>query len=110
MQYSHPFLVGHVLLGGWGNRGNTIMAVNAAWQELYQAALLTLCPEELRQRIDEAEESIRQRIAELRRNDSCSGEEWQALDDALRGLRVLASTECKSPCPTPSGSVGSEAI
>jgi hypothetical protein len=109
MQYSHPFLVGHVLLGGWGNRGNTIMAVNVAWQELYQAALLTLRPEELRQRIDEAEESIRQRIAE-RRNDSSSGEEWQALDDALRGLRVLASTECKSPRLTPSGSVRSEAI
>ena len=49
------------------------MAVNVAWQELYQVALLTLHPEELRQRIDEAEESIRQRIAELRRNDSAPG-------------------------------------
>jgi hypothetical protein len=86
------------------------MAVNVAWQELYQAALLTLCPEELRRRIDEAEESIRQRIAELRQNDSASGEEWQALDDALRGLRVIASTECKSPRSTPSGSLQSEAI
>jgi len=86
------------------------MAVNVAWQELYQAALLTLRPEELRQRIDEAEESIRQRIAELRRNDSSSGEEWQALDDAMRGLRVLASTECKAPRPAPSGAIRSEAI
>ena len=86
------------------------MAVNVAWQERYRVALLTLRPEELRQRIDEAEQSIHPRIAELRRNDSASAEEWQALDDALRGLRVLASTECKSPRLAPSGSVRSEAI
>ena len=86
------------------------MAVNVAWLELYQTALLTLHPEELRQRIDEAEECIRRRIAELRRNDSSSREEWQALDDALRRLRVLASTECKSPSLWRSDSIRSEAI
>lgn len=69
--------------------------MNGTWQELYQAALLELRLEVLRQRIDDAENAIQQRMAELRRDDSSCIEEAQALDDALRGLRVLASTECK---------------
>src|SRR5271155_1042705 len=108
MQYSHPFLVGNVLLGGCGRLGET-MTMNVAWQELYQAALLELRPEALRQRIDDAERAIRQRIAELRQNESSSEDERQALDDALRGLRVLASTECKSPRSAFSRSAQSEA-
>jgi hypothetical protein len=72
------------------------MTMNVAWQELYRAAVLELCPEELQRRIDDAEKAIQQRMAELRGNDCGSGEERQALDDALRGLRVLASTECKA--------------
>jgi hypothetical protein len=80
------------------------MTMTVAWQELYRAALLELRPEELRQRIDVAEKAIQQRSAELlRQNDFSSGEELQALDDALRGLRVVASTECKPPRSTVSG-------
>ena len=73
------------------------MTLNVAWRELYRAALVELQPEELRQRIADAEKAIQQRIAELRRNDSDPGEELRELDDALRGLRILANTECKPP-------------
>ena len=79
------------------------MTPNVAWEELYRAALLELRPEELRQRIEIAEKAIQGRIIELRLNDSSSLEESQALEDALRGLRVLAGTECKPPRSTLSG-------
>ena len=84
--------------------------MNVDWRELYQAALLELRHEELRQKIDDAEKSIQQRMAELRQDNSNSDsdEESLALDDALRGLRVLASTECKSPQPTLAVSARSE--
>jgi hypothetical protein len=72
------------------------MSANIEWQELYRAALLELCPEELRRRIDAAEKAIQQRILELRQSESSSAQESQALEDALRGLRVLAITECQA--------------
>jgi hypothetical protein len=78
------------------------MTMDVGWQELYHAALLELRPDELRRRIDEAEKAIQQRIVELSRNDS-SSEERRAIDDALRGLRALASTECKPPVSAHSG-------
>jgi hypothetical protein len=76
--------------------------MNSTWQELYRAALIELRPEELRARIDAAEIAIQQRASKLRQNDSNPEEEARALDDALRGLRVLVSTECRPPRPTPS--------
>jgi len=78
------------------------MTTNSTWQELYRAALLELRPEELRPQIDAAEKAIQQRLSELRPSDSSFEEESRALDDALRGLRVLASTECKPPQTTAS--------
>jgi hypothetical protein len=72
----------------------------ATWQELYQAALLELRPEEMRSRINFAEEAIQQRIAELRQSEcSNSNDERGALEDGLRGLRILLQTECK-PLPS----------
>ncbi len=76
--------------------------MTSTWQELYRAALLELHPDELRPRIDAAERAIQRRISDLRQNDCNSAEELRALDDALRGLRVLISTECKPPQSTPS--------
>ena len=84
------------------------MTLGVSWQELYRAALLELRPEELRRRIDDAEKAIQQRIAELKQNDSDSWEESCALDDALRGLRVLAGMECKPPRSIFSGLTQSE--
>ena len=69
------------------------------WLDLYQAALLEVRPAQLRQRIDDAEKVIRQRIAELRMSDSSSREEAQALDDALRGLRVIKSRNVQPRTP-----------
>jgi hypothetical protein len=73
----------------------------ANWRDLYQAAMLELRPEQLSLRISEAEKSIHQRTTELRRDDANSVTELRELDDALRGLRVLASTECVPPRSTP---------
>jgi hypothetical protein len=78
------------------------MNTNSNWQELYRAALLELRLEKLRPRIDAAERAIQRRISELRQNDSESAEESRALDDALRGLRILVSTECQPPQSAPS--------
>jgi hypothetical protein len=62
------------------------------WQVLYQAALLELDAKALRQRIADAEMAVHLRIAELPHDGS---EECEALQGALRGLRVLADKECK---------------
>ncbi len=75
------------------------MTMNHAWREVYRAALLEIQPEELRRRIDAAEKAIFQRSEELKQTDSASGEEQQAMTDALRTLRLLASAECR---PRPS--------
>lgn len=72
------------------------------WQELYRAALVELCPEELGGRIAAAENAIMLRLAELREGDSGFEEERRALEDAMRSLRVLAASEC-----SPSSSVSS---
>jgi glutathionyl-hydroquinone reductase len=87
--------------------GRYIVTMNVAWLELYQAALLELRPEELRQRIDAAEEAIHLRIAELGGHAS-SAKELHELGDALRRLRLLARTECKPLHSTLSGVDGSE--
>lgn len=85
------------------------MSTGVEWRELYQAAMLELRPEELRQRIDDAEGAILRRMSEIRMDDSNSIEEARSLNDALRGLRVLASTECKSSPSVSSGGAQSEA-
>jgi hypothetical protein len=78
------------------------MTTSIAWREQYRTALLELRLEELPARINDAEKAIHQRIIELRQDDCDSNAELQELDDALRGLRTLASTECKSPALIPS--------
>ncbi len=78
--------------------GKTV-STNAAWEDLYRAALVEACPELLRHRIDEAARAIQQRIADLRQDDCSSEEERRALQDALRGLRVIVKTECKPESP-----------
>jgi hypothetical protein len=85
------------------------MTMSTAWRELYRAALLELRSEELRPRIDEAEKTIQARIIELRQEDSNSGEEARELEDALRGLRVLAATECQASREPISGTVPRQA-
>lgn len=74
----------------------------------YREALLELSPEELPRRIDAAERAIHQRIEELGRTGDGSGEERQAMEDALRGLRVLARTEGQTQRAIESDLAGNE--
>ena len=70
------------------------MTINFAWQEKYTEALLELNREELPRRIAAAEQAIYERVEELKSSAAVSTEELWAINDALRGLRVLAKTEC----------------
>jgi hypothetical protein len=73
-----------------------ILTMNFAWQGKYTEAMLELNREELPRRIDAAEEAIYQRLEELEHAPKTFAEELWALSDALRGLRVLAKTECQA--------------
>jgi hypothetical protein len=85
------------------------VSMEISWRDLYRAALLELSPERLQERIEVAEKAIQRRRIELRQDDSGSDGESRELNDALRGLRVLAVTECKPPRPTSPGFVTREA-
>jgi hypothetical protein len=70
---------------------------NLMWREKYTEAMLELNPEELPARIAAAEKAIQQRIEELEGSNEDTEEELWALNDAVRGLRVLAQAECRAP-------------
>jgi hypothetical protein len=76
------------------------MTTSPSWQEFYRAALLEVHHEELRRRIDAAEKAIYQRTQELKESGSLSGEEQQAMADAIRALRLLVQTECRGSTGT----------
>jgi hypothetical protein len=99
MNYFHPFLVERVCSILFRERGNGV-TIRFTWQEKYTEAMLELNREELPRRIDAAEKAIYQRVQELKSAGATSAEELWAINDALRGLRVLAKTEC-SPQPSP---------
>jgi hypothetical protein len=63
------------------------------WREKYTDAMLELNPQALPAKIAAAETAIKQRIVELEQWNNDSQEEMWALNDALRGLRVLAEAE-----------------
>ena len=75
------------------------VTINFAWQGKYTEALLELDREKLPLRIEIAEKAIFQRIEELKRNKVDSAEELWAINDALRGLQVLAKSECAGQRP-----------
>jgi len=75
-----------------------------AWQERYQEALLELRPEELPRRIKIAEKEISERLEEISRRGDISDVEQQGLEDAMRRLRVLAQTECRTQHRSEGGS------
>ncbi len=81
------------------------MTMNPAWRGKYREALLEINPEELPRRIDAAERAIQERIEELGQSAGSSSEEQQAIEDALRRLRVLAKTECRIQGPLEPGSI-----
>jgi thymidylate synthase ThyX len=70
------------------------VTIRFPWREKYAEAMLELNREELPRRIDAAEKAIYQRVEELKGASATSAEELWAINDALRGLRLLAKTEC----------------
>ena len=67
--------------------------IDLLWREKYTDAMLELNPQALPAKIAAAESAINQRIAELEQWNKDSQEELWALNDALRGLQVLAEAE-----------------
>jgi hypothetical protein len=79
------------------------MTNNVSWQELYTAAMLELDPTMLPSRIDVAQAAIRQAMEELTGNHNIgTGEETQAMADALRNLRTLQRVEFRTSAPATS--------
>jgi hypothetical protein len=78
------------------------------WQDLYEAALLELNPEELQSKIEMADEAIRRRSEELMRvEDKNALDELRGIADAQQNLRTLRRMELRSPagvCLSPSQS------
>ena len=58
------------------------------WKKPYEPAILELDPTKLQQRISDAHQAILDRVEEPRTRRPSDGEQ-QALNDALRNLRVL---------------------
>jgi hypothetical protein len=58
------------------------------WAVLYQAALLELDPDQLKQRIEVAQEAIRRQMVALDHRGQIT-EDRQSLEDALRTLNLL---------------------
>jgi hypothetical protein len=67
----------------------------AAWQKLYQNALLETDQSEVTARIAEAERAILRRTRELYDSSADNIEEDQALDDALYTLQALHNSQAR---------------
>jgi hypothetical protein len=79
------------------------MTSNVSWQELYTAAMLELDRTMLPSRIEAAQAAIRQAMEELVGNHKIgTGEETQAMADALRNLRTLQRVEFRISAPAAS--------
>jgi hypothetical protein len=59
-----------------------------SWQQEYQDALVETTPDLLKQRVLKAEEAIFRRLQALSHSRNAD-DERQALDDAMRSLRVI---------------------
>lgn len=84
------------------------MTIKFAWQEKYTEALLEISDEALPRRIDAAEKAIYRRIEELNHAGLGSVDERYAIDDALRGLRVLARSTGQTQRSLKSGGLQNE--
>jgi hypothetical protein len=59
------------------------------WRELYNDAVAEASPEEQKKKIDLANAAIHQRLYELANDDGMSGEEQQAILDALQTMQAV---------------------
>jgi hypothetical protein len=67
-----------------------------AWQPEYQAALVEVDREKLKERVEAAETAIYKRLQQLSQNPDDSAER-QVIEDALHSLRVLKRNELGFP-------------
>lgn len=66
---------------------------NVLWRDLYAAAMLELDRDHLQRRIDAAQAAILQARNQVGELGMDSGEQLQAIDDALRNLQTLQRVE-----------------
>jgi hypothetical protein len=60
------------------------------WKQIYQTAMLEFDGHEIEDKLDAAQVAIEQRKRELSAAATHHPEEWQEIEDALSGLRVLS--------------------
>ncbi len=59
------------------------------WKQLYQSAMLEFDRNKLAERLDLAYAAVNERLRQISTDKARSPEEWQQLNDAISGLRVL---------------------
>ena len=67
------------------------------WEELYTAAVLETDPGKVADRIDKAQDALRERLHTLRQLPLARDRERQRLEDAIRTLNMIRATELQSP-------------
>jgi hypothetical protein len=67
-----------------------------AWEELYVAAVLETDPNKIADRINLAQDALRDRWRTLRQIPRASDRETQRVEDAIRTLNLILQTELKA--------------
>jgi len=67
------------------------------WEQLYAAAVLECDPAKIQERIDLAENALRDRWKTLDRIPSAQERERQRIEDAMRTLYLIRNTELGAP-------------
>jgi hypothetical protein len=66
------------------------------WEELYAAAVLETDPQKISERIDQAQNALRDRWRDLQKLPLARDRERQQLEDAIRTLNLIRQTELHS--------------
>ena len=68
-----------------------------AWEELYAAAVLEPDPGKVADRIDKAQDALRERWQILRQMPLQRDRERRRVEDAIRTLNMIRATELEAP-------------
>ena len=66
------------------------------WEELYAAAVLETDPEKISDRINLAQDALRDRWRDLQKLPLARDHEKQRVEDAIRTLNLIRNTELRS--------------
>ena len=66
------------------------------WEELYAAAVLETDPDKISERIDLAQDALRDRWRDLQKLPLARNRERRQLEDAIRTLNLIRQTELHS--------------